>query len=100
MLKNFKLFDFLLLLIGFFYGNLFAINFSNTNWNLAFIFFIVSFLELINKILYFSFEKKKIKTQHITKAKFCVTTFGFIILNTVKRGFLLGLFLEAFKVGS
>ena len=115
MLKEVKLGDFLLLLIGFIYGNLFAINFSNTNWNFFLIFFIVFFLELLNKFLYLNFlnfakqefnyfyenfifkDSLKKNTNLMTKNYFVNI---FLVINTIKRGFLLGFFLEAFKVGS
>jgi hypothetical protein len=82
--------DFLILLIGFVYGNLFVINYSTANWNFLLIFFIIFFVELVNKSNYFIFFKK------YTENNF----FLFNFINTSKRGFLLGIFVEAFKVGS
>ena len=162
MLKKIKLFDLLLLLTGFLCGNLFAISFSNKNWNIFYIFFIVIFLEFSNKFIYFIFEKtkrnleysqryqiKKLGTDPIKEwNQYQINSFGikslfgkgstidknkflsptvdkitvssidktrvlslfmnlsdvkniwFILINTLKRGFILGLFVEAFKVGS
>ncbi len=105
MVKNFKDFDLLILLIGFLYGNLFAINFSYQNWNLTFIFFIVVFLELANKLVYFNFKNKKftysLNTEKLIKKQIKKNKNSLlVILNTLKRGFIFGVFLEAFKVGS
>lgn len=125
MLKKFKLFDLLLLLTGFLYGNLFAISFSNKDWNIFFIFFIVIFLEFSNKTIYFFFGKTKRNSEYSQqyptqeRSQYQMRSFGlkfisgksnltknnlkniwFILINTLKRGFILGLFVEAFKVGS
>jgi hypothetical protein len=89
MFQQMQPFDFFLLLFAFFYGNLFAITFSTMNWGFLLIVFLVVFVECSNKIIY-SFSSR-IKTNWYSKG---------ILLNTLKRGFLLGLFVEAFKVGS
>lgn len=126
-------FDFFILLCAFFYGNLFALQFSNINWGFLLIFIIVFFLEAINKLLYFLFENTKElsrkqepvfglkffnfrkKTDAVPQIPFAgkgvayfLTTrktkkalkYSFILTNLVKRGFILGFFVEAFKVGS
>lgn len=119
-------FDFFILLCAFFYGNLFALQFSNINWGFLLIFIIVFFLEAINKLLYFLFENIKElsrKQEPVFGLKFFnfrkkmdadsgvayfLTTrktkkalkYSFILTNLVKRGFILGFFVEAFKVGS
>jgi hypothetical protein len=117
-------FDFLIILSAFLYGNLFAIHNSNLNWNIFLIFSIVFGFEFINQTVYFiryKFSKNQIFVIKY-KLNFCVdwilkskfksifesvtkpkedNNLNFLILiNTLKRGFLLGFFLEAFKVGS
>lgn len=104
--------DLFVLLCAFLYGNLFVITFSGMNWGLLLISFIVVFLEVLNTLLYFSFFKKKSqkkKTNKIlpvffsswfsAKKKNTGISLSFLV-NTIKRGFLLGFFIEAFKVGS
>jgi hypothetical protein len=87
VLKQLKSFDFLVLLVAFLYGNIFSIQNSEFNWSFFLIFFIAFLLEFLNKLVYLLQKKKKF--------------FYFsILINTMKRGFLLGFFLEAFKVGS
>ena len=83
-------FDFFLLLAGFLYGNLFVITFSQFNWGIFLIFLIVLGVEFINKSLYFSSTILKNKKKNSLE----------LLVNTSKRGFLLGFFIEAFKVGS
>ena len=126
VLNQIQPFDFFILLCAFFYGNLFALQFSTINWGFLLIFIIVFFLEAINKFLYFMFEntkefsiKKKPslvpklfnfgKKTHIGsgisyfligKKRTKVLKYSFLLANLVKRGFLLGFFVEAFKVGS
>jgi len=119
LLKKLKSLDLLLLLYAFLYGNLFAIHNSRLNWNLLLIFFIVFFLEFISKTIYFIRDKElKIKSNFnkdsLVKSKLQPIfqrlhereeskqneNYSCIIINTLKRGFLLGFFLEAFKVGS
>jgi hypothetical protein len=97
LLKQTKTFDFFLLLGSFIYGNLFVIQYSKMNWGFLVIFCVVFFFEFLNKILYFFFERqdpRKIDTESAHIVYICIFT------NTLKRGFLLGFFLEAFKVGS
>lgn len=119
LLKKLKSLDLLLLLYAFLYGNIFAIHNSWLNWNLLLIFFIVFFLELISKTIYFIRDKQqKIKSNfnkdsqvqsklqpifqrfHQKEESKQNDSYSCIIINTLKRGFLLGFFLEAFKVGS
>jgi hypothetical protein len=108
MLKQITSFDFFLLFCAFIYGNLFAIHYSRLNWNIMLIFCIVFFLEFLNKTIYF-FRKNEVflvkeKLQPIFLPKFKQTnkilSYSYILTNTLKRGLLLGFFVEAFKVGS
>ncbi len=101
MVKKINVFDFLLVVIGFIYGNLFVINFSSLQWNLILIFFIVFIVEFLNKLLYFRIDKTRKASRNSTQIlRNKEPNFVFLLPNTLKRGFLLGLFLEAFKVGS
>ena len=98
--KSWKL---LILLTSFLFGNLFGINFSGINWNFSLIFFIVLFFECLNFLISRNFvsvlsvlpPKRVLGNKHF---------FGFETMKTVlesfRRGFLLGIFVEAFKVGS
>ena len=90
LVKKINVFDFLILLIAFVYGNLFAINYSTANWDFLLIFFIIFFVELVNLSNYFIFFKNYRENNF----------FVFNFINTIRRGFLLGIFVEAFKVGS
>ena len=109
MLKQISFFDLFVLFCAFIYGNLFAIQYSRLNWNILLIFCIVLFLEFLNKTLYF-FRKKEVagylikeKFQSILpqfKEKKKIPSYPYILTNTLKRGLLLGFFVEAFKVGS
>jgi hypothetical protein len=82
---------------SFFFGNFFANLITNLKNYLKWDFFIVLifllFLELINLITYsknfFIFQFLKIKINNLIK-----------LLNSAKIGFLLALFIDAFKVGS
>jgi hypothetical protein len=67
------------------------------------------FLEFLNKTLYF-FRKKEV-AGYLIKEKFQsilpqfketkkISSYPYILTNTLKRGLLLGFFVEAFKVGS
>jgi len=82
-LKNLSWFIFLIFL-AFIFGNLFGI--STKNLNLACLFL---FLILIEFISYLKYSKNFVKENFMTNT-----------LNVVKRGFLIGIFIEAFKVGS
>ncbi len=103
-------FDFFILLCAFLYGNIFTIQWSTLDWGFFLIFEVVCFIEIIEKFLYLFFNpnyKKKIQTLPVPKFKEFGAKWGlwvkispYFLLNTVKRGFLLGFFLEAFKVGS
>jgi len=110
MVNKTKALDFLLLLFSFLYGNLFTIQFSNVNWGIVFIFFIIILIEFINLLIYLkpnsiSFFSAKKNIELKRNLKFLAAfekkrnKIG-IILNTIKRGFILGFFIEAFKVGS
>ena len=126
VLNQIEPFDFFILLCAFFYGNLFALQFSTINWGFLLIFIIVFFLEAINKFLYFLFENTKefsmkrkpllvpklfnfgkkthlgpvISYSLLGEKRKKVLKYSFLLTNLVKRGFLLGFFVEAFKVGS
>lgn len=96
--QKLQAFDLFILLSAFLYGNLFVISFSQLHWGFVLISCIVLFVELSNKILYNSFWEKK--TQNTQKESIKPTFRHGLLLNTLKRGFLLGFFIEAFKVGS
>ena len=83
--------NFFFILFSFSLGNLFGINSKLIFWNGISLFLIPIILELINSINSKNLvnTKKRIKTDTLV-----------IVLNSIKRGFLLGIFLEAFKVGS
>ena len=108
MFQNFQPVDFLILLFGFLYGNLFVITFSSFQWNFFFIFFIVFFLEILNTIFYFYYEGSEIRDndkigvsiQSFNKSRRTNQKSIFFLFQLFKRGFLLGFFVEAFKVGS
>ena len=108
MFQNLQPVDFLILLFGFLYGNLFVITFSRFQWDFFLIFSVVLFLEVLNKLCYLNY--KKYKSLHEKKAQyesqFCEKPVKihkksvFFLFQLFKRGFLLGFFVEAFKVGS
>ena len=85
--KNINLIIFFILL-SFLFGNIFGLNSKNFLFDspgvLFFIFPLV--LEIINFLVFF--QKKN------SNKKFC------FIMISIRRGFLLGIFIEAFKVGS
>lgn len=85
--KNFQSLSFLLILIGFIIGNSFGINFYFINWNIVSIFLVPFLLEIGNYL----------KTKIFTNKNFKLNLNFF---DYFKRGFLLGIFMEAFKVGS
>jgi hypothetical protein len=106
--KDSFLFDFFLVFAAFVYGNLFSIQFSTLNWGFILIFGITLFIELVQKLLYLLILVPKFPTLGLTQVfsrirkfhtKNKLPSFVFFI-TTIKRGFLLGFFLEAFKVGS
>ena len=128
MLKQNKAFNFFILLFAFLCGNLFILTYSNLNWGLLLIFSVIFLLEFLTQFLYSRFfldlkkqqnqllgspfrpPRSRFEDQVIPKMNFLVwltSCFGtrepnsvFIFINTLKRGFLLGFFIEAFKVGS
>ena len=108
MFQNFQALDFLILLFGFLYGNLFVITFSSFHWDFFLIFSIVLFLEILNKVFYFNYqgvencshEKKNYSIQFFEKSPKNSQKSLFVLFQLFKRGFLLGFFVEAFKVGS
>lgn len=91
--------DFFILLYGFLYGNLLAIQCSNSELNFLLIFLVVCFLEILQRVLYFNFSSDH-KNNLDFVPKNSVLRSQFLVINTLKRGFLLGFFLEAFKLGS
>lgn len=108
MFQIFQPLDFLILLFGFLYGNLFVLTFSSFHWDFFLIFYVVLFLEILNKVFYFN-SKRVENFSHHKKQSF-IQFFGnfpknshksiFVLFQLFKRGFLLGFFVEAFKVGS
>lgn len=78
------------ILVGFFFGNIFGI-ISKENSLKIIISLIILFFELINYLKFESQYFQKNIVENITIL---------LILNAVKRGFLIGIFVEAFKVGS
>ena len=92
-LKNSFLPFLFLLFTGFFFGNLFGtfVDFIR-NFNIAdsiLILLLLLFNEFINFVIYSNYRKKL-----STKSK------KFNFLNAFKIGFLLGIFIDSFKVGS
>lgn len=108
MFQNFQILDFLILLVGFLYGNLFVITFSSFHWDFFLIFSVVLFLEVLNKVFYFNYQgvknfshkKKEYSIQFFKKSSKNFQKSIFVLFQLFKRGFLLGFFVEAFKVGS
>lgn len=94
-LKNNFLPFLILLFVGFFSGNLFGtIVDSIRRLNIAdsfLIFLLLLFNEFINFHIYNHYKEKKIMTTKIKRFNF---------LNAFKMGFLLGIFIDSFKVGS
>jgi hypothetical protein len=84
-LKNLSI-SLLLILIGFSFGNFFGISSKITQNSFIFIFISIFFVELIG---FFQYSKNNMNNQLIIE-----------YLNTLKRGFLIGILVEAFKVGS
>ena len=97
--KKFEAIHLYFLISGFILGNLFGINSNLIFWNGFCIFAVVLVLEIINGLnsKFFLTEKKIFKEDSLYVIQ--KNTFIFY-LNLMKRGFLLGIFLEAFKVGS
>lgn len=92
---NFKISIFFLLLCSFIFGNLIGIYSKKISYNIFSLFLFNVILELLNFFNYSFFDiltKQTLKNSIIKKIK--------IIINIFKRGFLLGIFLEAFKLGS
>jgi hypothetical protein len=85
---------FFFLLFSFLMGNLFGINLKYIFLNNFSLFIVPIILELINMSTS-NILLKKTKNKKILKINRLLS-----ILNSIKRGFLLGIFLEAFKVGS
>lgn len=83
-----KLLFFIVLILGaYFCGNFFGL-YSKNNSNLLYYFNItILSLELINWLRYSQKTSKNLENL-------------ILILNNFKRGFLIGVFVEAFKVGS
>lgn len=108
LFKQIHPFDFFLLVCAFFYGNIFTIQFSTLDWGFVLILSMVLFIEMVDRFIYFAFHQNQKKLQTLnnefgTKDEIVANTSlmcPFFLLNTLKRGFLLGFFVEAFKVGS
>ena len=73
-----------LLFLAFIFGNLFGISTKNINSSYLYIFLII-----IEFISFLKYSKIIVRENFITNN-----------LNVFKRGFLIGIFIEAFKVGS
>ena len=84
-------FDFFILVYAFLYGNIFTVQYSTMRWGFLVIFGLVFFLEISQKGLYLLSALNNQKP---------FLKFSFFFLNILKRGVLLGFFVEAFKVGS
>jgi hypothetical protein len=99
-------FNLFLLLSSFFFGNLFNLFFNKLRhlliWEPLILFFLLLILELINLTLY---TNKTLLFQNFTplvSKSFCRNTplAAKKMLNSLKIGLLLGLCIDAFKVGS
>lgn len=94
-LKENFLFFLILLFIGFFFGNLFGTvvdSIRQLNVTDSFlIFLLILFNEFINFNIYSYYKKKINMPTKVKKLNF---------LNAFKIGFLLGIFIDSFKVGS
>ena len=103
--KIFKSLSLLFLLTSFIFANLFGINFNFINWNLFSIFSIPLSFELVN---FFTNKLKNnnklnniIQNKNPESINFYTSNYLILfIFDSLKRGFLLGIFIEAFKVGS
>lgn len=93
---KFKAVSFLFLLMSLIFGNLFGINLSNFNWNLLSLFLVPLVLESGNLVMMTlkKTEKGRANQQPL------LNQFFINIFPSIKRGFLIGIFIEAFKVGS
>jgi hypothetical protein len=128
MFEQNKAFNFFLLLFAFLCGNLFVLTYSTLNWGILLIFLIIFLLEFSTQFLYSTvfidlkksqnniirspLRSPKQNSEDQTVSKIAIfgwlsSFFGtkepnllFVFANTMKRGFLLGFFIEAFKVGS
>lgn len=100
VLKNINSFDFFLLLCAFVYGNIFSIQCSKLNWGFFVIFGIVFLIEILEIVFYLVFNTTKKPTNRTVPYFSFIGISPFFLVTTMKRGFLLGIFLEAFKVGS
>lgn len=103
--KIFKSISLLFLLTSFIFANLFGINFNFIKWNLFSIFSIPLLLEIFNffttKLKNNNRFNKIIKNKNNESVNFYKSNNLLLFLfDYLKRGFLLGIFIEAFKVGS
>ena len=94
--KNISLLVFFIL-FSFLFGNIFGLNsqiiFMNSSGILFFIFPLI--MEILNFINFFIFHKKKA----FIKQKKIYYNLSLIFIS-IRRGFFLGIFIEAFKLGS
>ena len=102
--KPFLISDLLFLFLSFIYGNLLTLNSQWLNWNSASIFTIIFCFEFINFFQYYNAKTKRI---FFSNRLFRPLSFFskkkpsfFFTLMLLRRGALLGIFIEAFKVGS
>jgi hypothetical protein len=93
--NNIKRLSSLLLCIGcaFTFGNVFGIYTKSFTNPYVFVFCVLCFIESIS---FFKYSKYSQSIQN----NFFLSTLLSTYLNAAKRGFLIGLFVEAFKVGS
>ena len=92
--------DILILFFSFIYGNLLIVNSNFLIWNIVSIFKLILIFELFTWLfLTFSSKEEKVKT---AKKQFFFYKWNIwaSALSLIKRGLLLGIFIEAFKVGS
>ena len=90
--KNFSLWIFLLF-FAFSCGNIFGMYTKNIN---NFYLYILSNLIIVEIISFLKYSRKfQLYEKYISNNNFLTKSF-----NTLKRGFLIGIFVEAFKVGS
>uniref|UniRef100_UPI0030030236 conserved protein Ycf20 n=1 Tax=Prototheca miyajii TaxID=2034260 RepID=UPI0030030236 len=91
-----KFFSFFIVLFSFIIGNLIGILLKNISYNIITLFLINLLIEFANYLCYSSFSSNSFNIKNFTIAGKQIIK----LLNTFKRGFLLGIFVEAFKVGS
>lgn len=94
--EKINFFSLFLLVFSFTLGNLIGIISKKINYNIFSIFFFNIIIEIINYLCYSSNTIKSLFNKIIIIKNKKVK----ILLNIFKRGLLLGIFVEAFKLGS